>query len=522
MAAALWNVLREEVRGTVDDFKQKGVAGTFRDAALDAMDMAKDAGGMVAEGVKRTGVAAVGTGEMFEGEAYLVGPNIPKREATAELHFINGESVEATIIDVDGVSDPPRARVTAAGMEEPVVVPILDPQMAEELIASGALESNGPLSLLHRELSTTFQELREKGAVGAFKDATLDIVDIGTDTAKSAVDVAKVVAPTLTGATTAAVGYIGDTAKSAVDTAKTTAAYGVATEHAGSLINGIKDEWKETVQELRDKGAVGTVRDAAFDAADLIGTTASSAATTASGVVSGPTARAVMDHAGTTASSALETASTVVNNATSHASKLLGRDGVADSEPTAPASGENNAAPAEGAAVPAAMAAAAAEAAAGVVVAEVVAGVAAASAATTAAAVAASQSKTIDGESPPAASPTVEHTSTPAAKPFNPPERAQVPKFSGPSAESRAQEKTAPAPAAETTPLPTAPSAGLPEQEKSAPAQMTSLPMAKVSAPEAEAAPPKSGRKSLVSMRRNMFEKTKASEPKTGSEELID
>jgi len=501
MAAALWNVLREEVRGTVDDFKQKGVAGTFRDAALDAMDMAKDAGGMVAEGVKRTGVAAVGTGEMFEGEAYLVGPNIPKREATAELHFINGESVEATIIDVDGVSDPPRARVTAAGMEEPVVVPILDPQMAEELIASGALESNGPLSLLHRELSTTFQELREKGAVGAFKDATLDIVDIGTDTAKSAVDVAKVVAPTLTGATTAAVGYIGDTAKSAVDTAKTTAAYGVATEHAGSLINGIKDEWKETVQELRDKGAVGTVRDAAFDAADLIGTTASSAATTASGVVSGPTARAVMDHAGTTASSALETASTVVNNATSHASKLLGRDGVADSEPTAPASGENNAAPAEGAAVPAAMAAAAA---------------------TTAAAVAASQSKTIDGESPPAASPTVEHTSTPAAKPFNPPERAQVPKFSGPSAESRAQEKTAPAPAAETTPLPTAPSAGLPEQEKSAPAQMTSLPMAKVSAPEAEAAPPKSGRKSLVSMRRNMFEKTKASEPKTGSEELID
>lgn len=548
MAAALWNVLREEVRGTVDDFKQKGAVGAFRDAALDAMDMAKDVGGMVAEGAKRATNAAVGTGETFEGESYLVGPNVPKRGATAELRFINGESTEATIIDVDGVSDPPRARVTASGMEQPVLVPILDPKVADELIANGALDSNGPLSFLHKELSMTVQEFREKGAVGVLKDATLDIVDMGTDTAKSAVDVAKSAAPTMTGATVAAVGYIGDTAKSAVDTAKTTAAYGVATEHAGSLINGISDtaksavdtakttavygvatehagslitgikgEWNETVQELREKGAVGTVRDAAFDAADIIGTTASSAVTTASGVIGGPTARVVVDHAGTTASSAMETASTVVNSATFHASKLLGGDGSVDSStgPEEGQTGKQEPVPAESTAVPPVAVTAAPVAVAAAQEAATVAAKATAdaTAATATAAAAGSPSKTTEGESPSAVSPAVERTPTPVAEPFSPP-----PRFSGPPAESRAQEKPAPAQAAQAAPPPAAKTAA-PAQEKPAPAQAAKTapsPTAKVAAPDGAA------RKSIVSRRRDMFEKSKPNEPKSKSEELID
>eukprot|EP00421_Protoceratium_reticulatum_P036289 CAMPEP_0168462052 /NCGR_PEP_ID=MMETSP0228-20121227/54318_1 /TAXON_ID=133427 /ORGANISM="Protoceratium reticulatum, Strain CCCM 535 (=CCMP 1889)" /LENGTH=49 /DNA_ID= /DNA_START= /DNA_END= /DNA_ORIENTATION= len=48
--ASLWSVLRQEVLGTVDDFRQKGAIGALRDAALDSKDMAVGAGGWLVDG----------------------------------------------------------------------------------------------------------------------------------------------------------------------------------------------------------------------------------------------------------------------------------------------------------------------------------------------------------------------------------------------------------------------------------------------------------------------------------------
>ena len=42
--ASWWNVLREEINGTIDDFREKGAWGAFKDATLDAVDLVQDAG----------------------------------------------------------------------------------------------------------------------------------------------------------------------------------------------------------------------------------------------------------------------------------------------------------------------------------------------------------------------------------------------------------------------------------------------------------------------------------------------
>ena len=42
--AYLWKALREEINGTIDDFREKGAWGAFKDATLDAVDLIQDAG----------------------------------------------------------------------------------------------------------------------------------------------------------------------------------------------------------------------------------------------------------------------------------------------------------------------------------------------------------------------------------------------------------------------------------------------------------------------------------------------
>jgi hypothetical protein len=72
--AGLWNLLRQEINLIKDDFQQKGAGGVFRDVALDAMDIAKDAGGFLVEGVKHV----AGSDNTFDVEAYLEGPTVPQ------------------------------------------------------------------------------------------------------------------------------------------------------------------------------------------------------------------------------------------------------------------------------------------------------------------------------------------------------------------------------------------------------------------------------------------------------------
>ena len=271
--ASLWNTLRSEVMGTVDEFRQKGAIGALRDAALDTRDMATDAGSWLWGNVKSL------VGEDGEDVAVLCFEGVPPRGARAPLQFSDGRVVEAVVMEVDGVSDPPRAQVKVDGIDQPLLVLV---QSASEVVSPEA--DPGFFANIKQEWNSTVQDFREKGAVGALKDATFDAVDLVGSTAGKAVDL------------------IGNTAGKAVDGARslidldtpeepapgTPAAPAAPAAPAGEtqggargsvmqLVDGLRNEIKETVQDFREKGAVATFKDAALDAVDLVGSTATTA-----------------------------------------------------------------------------------------------------------------------------------------------------------------------------------------------------------------------------------------------------
>jgi len=113
------------------------------------------------------------------------------------------------------------------------------------------------------------QDFREKGAVGALKDATLDAVDMVGSTAKSAANGAMSLASPL------------------IDLDAPAESSATATGGAGNgILDGLKQELNATVQDFREKGAVGALKDATLDAVDMVGSTAKSAASGAMSLAS--------------------------------------------------------------------------------------------------------------------------------------------------------------------------------------------------------------------------------------------
>ncbi|CAK0812243.1 unnamed protein product, partial [Prorocentrum cordatum] len=102
--ASLWNAIRSEVQASVDEFREKGVVGAFRDAALDAVDLAKSGGELLMDGVHSL------TGD-DEYPPILRAEGIPAKGAIATLELASGKVAQALVVDVDAVSDPPRAQV---------------------------------------------------------------------------------------------------------------------------------------------------------------------------------------------------------------------------------------------------------------------------------------------------------------------------------------------------------------------------------------------------------------------------
>lgn len=314
--AQWWRTLQQEVRGTVDDIRAKGAIAALRDTALDARDMAADAGTWVRDGVKSF---LDEDGEMIAQSFVLRCEGIPVRGATAQLELPDGSTVEAVVVDVDGISTPPRARVTIPGKPEPLMVTILPPGVPREGLGEAREEgsSRAPASLLsglREELTATVQEFREKGAVSTVRDAAFDAVDIVGATAKSAVDSARSIASPLfdpdwepkegveaaeaasaagggkertdaSGAAASGDGAAGPgsgAAPSGGGAADAIAAAAAAAEgsagsskeagnYAEALWAGLKEEWNDTVQDFRQKGAVGSVKDATLDAVDIVG-----------------------------------------------------------------------------------------------------------------------------------------------------------------------------------------------------------------------------------------------------------
>eukprot|EP00929_Paragymnodinium_shiwhaense_P078002 TRINITY_DN40337_c0_g2_i1.p1 TRINITY_DN40337_c0_g2~~TRINITY_DN40337_c0_g2_i1.p1 ORF type:complete len:328 (-),score=129.81 TRINITY_DN40337_c0_g2_i1:215-1198(-) len=193
--AALWKVLRDEVKATVDDFREKGAVGALRDAALDARDAAADMGSMLVDGVKDL-IAD-------DPDFVLRAAEVPAAGSKAVLELPTGTTTEVIVSKVDTVSNPPRAVVMLQETGERLVVPIVPPKPKEKDLPDGTdagaagaeedgLDARGfagsILNDLAQEWNDTMKDFKEKGAVGAIQDAALDAVDLVGMTAEAAVD----------------------------------------------------------------------------------------------------------------------------------------------------------------------------------------------------------------------------------------------------------------------------------------------------------------------------------------------
>eukprot|EP00929_Paragymnodinium_shiwhaense_P083072 TRINITY_DN4411_c0_g1_i2.p1 TRINITY_DN4411_c0_g1~~TRINITY_DN4411_c0_g1_i2.p1 ORF type:complete len:468 (+),score=152.81 TRINITY_DN4411_c0_g1_i2:108-1511(+) len=462
--AGLWNLIREEVNATVNDFREKGAVGALKDAVLDTRDLAADTGGWIYNNVK----GAVATDDEYARPVINVAGALPVRGTTVAVTFPDGTEAEALVMGVDAISVPPQARVVLPDSGQELVVEIFDTEKVSEgehecdatPLESTAdtpppAESGSLLDGLRSEFHATVQDIREKGAVGAVKDAALDSVDILRSVGGTAVNGARSL---LQGNESGAAGPDGTVAERSVDGAN----------QDGSLLDGLRpvqdrlaQEWQNTMQEFKEKGAVGAMKDATLDAVDLLGDATYSAVGATKNL-----------------------AGSVVTTARASLGDLSGFD------PFAPSS--NEAAPAQPA-VGATTAAAAA-----------VAGGAAAAA--TAAAVASSAA--------PAAETTKEATPT------------AVPTSLGPAAAAAEEPakpaepaKQAAAPAGDAKAMPTGGyKAAAPEVPKVSLPKVAAPPVIPMSARAEGGESLKAKGKSIVSMRRNMFEK-KAEEKKGDEEE---
>lgn len=310
--AALWNVIRQEVQASVDELREKGVVGAFKDAALDVVDLAKSGGELIVDGVQ----SLVGD----EWQPVLRADGMPAQGATVTLDLGGDRAVQALVVGVDGISDPPCAKVIIVGEEnmEPITVEVRPLDWVRPQAAGGA---EGLLDSIKEEVNLTINDFREKGAVGAMRDATLDAVDLvhssatavgsGAYSAAGAVgaqgildSIQEEVDLTVTefrekgavgamrDATIDAVGVVQSSA-SAVGNGAMTLAAPLAdlidlTDTPGEgdaaipadlgLLGGLKTEVRNTVQDFREKGAIGTLKDATLDAADMVSEVAATAA----------------------------------------------------------------------------------------------------------------------------------------------------------------------------------------------------------------------------------------------------
>lgn len=261
--AALFRFFAEEVRLTVDDFRQKGAVGTLRDVALDTRDMATDAGKLLWGGFQ-TLVNTPAEPESAVG-AFIRSDELPMQGDLVMLEFADGRALEVLVIVVDGVSVPPRVKVSSHELDEPLVVNVVLPgtEEAREPDSPESPESPSPsrpslIAALTQEWNATVDDFREKGAVGAIKDAALDAVDIVGSTTASAVNGARSLASPLINLMDLGEGS-GPAAAAASDE---------ATEPRGAraIIQGIRQDFQGTVQDIRERGAVVVMKDAAMEA----------------------------------------------------------------------------------------------------------------------------------------------------------------------------------------------------------------------------------------------------------------
>lgn len=169
--AALWQLLRQELQNTADGFAEKGTVGTLRDAALD-----------VAEVLQLKPLVK----EKQDNPPVLYLAEVPQVGTCLPLHFPNASServVEVEVVAIDAISQPKRVQVRVLGSGEELVVSVSDDsaKCMKGPLETGRKQKALPEMLfdeLGQHWRDTVEDVCEKGAAGAFKDAALDAADI--------------------------------------------------------------------------------------------------------------------------------------------------------------------------------------------------------------------------------------------------------------------------------------------------------------------------------------------------------
>lgn len=262
---SLFRMLVNEVKLTVDDFREKGAAGALRDAVLDTRDMASDAGKMLWNGIHTM------VKDESKAQAFVRSDELPMRGDTVPLEFEDGRIIEVTVVLVDGVSTPPRLKVALPDVAEPLVVNVVLPSDASQespvpeplTVNSHSMHpealAEAPrtaiITNLTEDWNATVQDFRDKGPVATIKDVALDAADIvGSTTATALRGVRSLTSPLMDLA-------LGPTREAEA-------------EDLG-FIHGLKQEIQTTVQDIRERGPLPVLKDAAFDVVDMVGAGAS-------------------------------------------------------------------------------------------------------------------------------------------------------------------------------------------------------------------------------------------------------
>jgi hypothetical protein len=142
---------------------------------------------------------------------------------------------------------------------------------------------------LRQEVVASIDEIKQKGAVGALRDAALDAVDIVKETGGyvAGTSLNLEVAATIDDfKEKGAAGMFRDAALDAVDIFKETGGYVAGKTADLIVVQELRKELHETVVDVREKGAVQVLKNATMEAVDLVHEGASTATNEAQKVAS--------------------------------------------------------------------------------------------------------------------------------------------------------------------------------------------------------------------------------------------
>lgn len=264
----LWQKVRDEIQGTIVDIREKGAAGTLRDAVLDVKDLALDAGNAIIQTAR---------GGLQGPEWVLDDDGTVEVGEVAEITSLSNQEQKCTVrvLAMDTISRPRRAKVES--VQDGTVFMVVLKTAGDDDADAHAVDADVGDCMLSHEATTVYQD---------YEDA-LDAANGAQPPGAAARS--EPVAGRSPGAAPPALAALGAALSGAAAGAGEGAKGGAerVVETAKSLSKSLTKELQNTVEDFKEKGAVGALRDAALDAVDIVKDAGSAAAKGAHALIVG-------------------------------------------------------------------------------------------------------------------------------------------------------------------------------------------------------------------------------------------